>query len=78
MKAQIDFAAHLRAWREHYGLTQRELGARVGLSVPAVCRIEKGIYSPRWQTVCRIMDGLGIGLPTFCQWPPGKPETAPV
>lgn len=53
--------AHIRRSR---GLSQRELGVRAGMSMQAICELERGrrrSYGVRWATVvklCRALDCL--------------------
>jgi DNA-binding XRE family transcriptional regulator len=48
-----------RAWREHLGLTQQQVAARLGISQPAYAQQEAGLR-PRRATRARIAAALGI------------------
>lgn len=49
----------LRRVRQDAHLSQRELGQRIGLSQPAVARLEAGSLAPTLATVQRIATALG-------------------
>ena len=50
----------IKAWREHIGITQGELAARMGVSQAAVAKLEKPDAKPREVTLKKIADALGI------------------
>jgi len=52
----------IRAWREHVGITQRELAARIGVSQAAVAKSEKPNARPRRATLEKIVEALGISI----------------
>jgi transcriptional regulator with XRE-family HTH domain len=52
----------VRRLRFEAGLTQNALAQRAGLHPSRVSRIENGRDNPRWGTVRRIADGLGVSL----------------
>ena len=52
----------VRAWREHLGLTQRELAAKMGVSQAAVAKLENPIAKPRRATLVKVALALGIPL----------------
>lgn len=52
----------IRAWREHIGITQRELAARIGVSQAAVAKLEKPNARPRRATLEKIAEALGISI----------------
>ena len=52
----------IRAWREHIGITQRELAARIGVSQAAVAKLEKPNAKPRRATLEKIAEALGISI----------------
>ena len=37
--------------RENVGVSQRELGKRIGISYPAIQKIEAGKADPKWSTI---------------------------
>jgi transcriptional regulator with XRE-family HTH domain len=55
-------AAAVRCRREARGLTQRELGAIVGVTNTTICRLERGDRIPHAATCARIAQTLGIPL----------------
>jgi DNA-binding XRE family transcriptional regulator len=52
----------IRAWREHMGITQKELAARIGVSQAAVAKLEKPDARPRRATLEKIAKALGISI----------------
>lgn len=52
----------LRWARRRAGLTQRELGARTGVSQPTIARIERGREVPRVDTLDRLLRACGLML----------------
>ena len=52
----------IRAWREHIGITQRELAARMGVSQAAVAKLEKPNARPRHATLEKVAEALGISI----------------
>ncbi len=52
----------LRYARRHAGLSQRALAERSGIPQPAIARIERGIVSPRLDTLDRLLTATGFSL----------------
>jgi DNA-binding XRE family transcriptional regulator len=52
----------IRAWREHLGLTQRELATKMGVSQAAVAKLENPLAKPRKATLAKVAVALGIAL----------------
>lgn len=52
----------IREMRENAGLTQISLAQKVGISQPALARMEKGIISPSVQVGAEIARALGCDL----------------
>ena len=52
----------IRAWREHLGLTQSEVAARMGISQAALAQLEAPEAHPRKTTLRRIAQALSIQL----------------
>ena len=52
----------IRAWRDHIGITQRELAVRIGVSQAAVAKLEKPSARPRRATLEKIAEALGISI----------------
>jgi transcriptional regulator with XRE-family HTH domain len=49
----------VRSTRERLGLSQRELALRAGTTQAAVSRIERGLVSPTFKTLCELMISMG-------------------
>ncbi|MFP7755558.1 helix-turn-helix domain-containing protein [Thermodesulfobacteriota bacterium B35] len=62
VKANSSGMCLVRAWREHFGMTQAELARKAGMSQPALARIEKGAGTPRMSTLSRLADAMGIDV----------------
>jgi len=52
----------LRRVRSAAGLSQRGLAARAGTSQPAIARYERGVATPSWETLRRLVDACGRRL----------------
>jgi len=50
----------IRAWREHLGLSQREVAGRMGVSQPAYAKMEAPDANPRLATLKKIAAALGV------------------
>lgn len=50
----------IRAWREHLGLSQREVAGRMGISQPAYAKMEGKDAHPRVATLKKIAAALGV------------------
>lgn len=50
----------IRAWREHLGLSQREVAGRMGVSQPAYAKMEAKGANPRVATLKKIAAALGV------------------
>lgn len=61
----IDIGARLRALRELYGLSQRELAKRAGVTNGMISQIEQNRVSPSIGSLKKILDGLSMSLADF-------------
>ncbi len=50
----------IRAWREHFALTQGELATRMGVSQAAVAKLERPKAKPREATLNKVAKAMGI------------------
>lgn len=57
-----EIGTQLRLWRKHLDLKQEELEVRAGLSHNAVSRIERGLVSPKFDTIDRLAQSLNISV----------------
>ena len=55
-----DFGSVLKQLRKSHGLTQAELGGRVGLSKAVVSKYENGMGFPTFDVLIRIADYFGV------------------
>ena len=60
-----DVAARLKAVRQMYGLSQRELAKRAGVTNGMISLIEQGRVSPSVASLKKVLDGLPMGLAEF-------------
>jgi len=56
------FGANLRDFRKASGLTQKELGDRIGVTSQAVCKWENDTRVPKMRDVLKICEVLGCTL----------------
>ena len=52
----------IRAWREYFGMTQKELARQAGMTQPSLARLEKSVSKPRISTLKKIAAALDITL----------------
>jgi transcriptional regulator with XRE-family HTH domain len=57
-----DLAALLKRLREERKVTQEQLAFEAGITASALSRIERGLNSPGWMTVKRIVEALDVTL----------------
>jgi len=62
VKVNVRGVSLIKAWREHFGLTQGELAAKANLKQPALARLEKPDANPRQSTLKKIADAMGITI----------------
>lgn len=58
----VQLGARVRDIRKAAGLTQPELGAKLGISAGAVCQVELGKTAPALAKVAAIADALGVSV----------------
>lgn len=56
----VDDMSPVRAWREHLGLTQKEVATRLGISQPAYAEQENSTRTLRKATREKIAAALGV------------------
>lgn len=61
----IDVGAHLRAVRMMYGLSQRELAKRAGVTNGTISLIEQNRVSPSVSSLKKVLDGVPMSLADF-------------
>lgn len=61
ISATVDGASPMKAWREHLGLTQAEVAARMGVTQAAYAQTEAALR-PRKSTVLRVAGALRIAV----------------
>ena len=61
----IDVGAHLKAVRLMYGLSQRELAKRAGVTNGLISLIEQNRVSPSVSSLTRVLDGVPMSLADF-------------
>jgi transcriptional regulator with XRE-family HTH domain len=61
----IDVGVHLRAVRSMYGLSQRELAKRTGVTNGMISLIEQNRVSPSVSSLKKVLDGIPMSLAEF-------------
>jgi len=62
VKANIRGDTLVKAWREYFKLTQKELAEKAGMKQSALARLESGNSKPRKSTLKKIAEALEIEL----------------
>ena len=71
----LDVGTHLKAVRQMYGLSQRELAKRAGVTNGLISLIEQNRVSPSVSSLKKVLDGIPIALADFFTLDlAGKPE----
>lgn len=52
----------IRRARLHVGISQAELGSRIGCSQSAICHLERGDYNATLQNLQAVAEALGMRL----------------
>ena len=52
----------VRVWKEHRGLTSKDLAQKAGISAPYLSQIESGKREGRLDALRKIAEALGVGL----------------
>ena len=60
MEPQAVFGAKVRRLRDAAGLTQEQLGARCGMDLAAISRIERGLKDTQLSTIVRLAHALDV------------------
>jgi transcriptional regulator with XRE-family HTH domain len=61
----LDVGAHLKAVRQMYGLSQRELAKRAGVTNGLISLIEQNRVSPSVSSLKKVLDGIPMALADF-------------
>src|ERR1700761_5975701 len=61
----IDVGAHLKTVRQMYGLSQRELAKRAGVTNGLISLIEQNRVSPSVSSLKKVLDGIPMALADF-------------
>ena len=60
--SDVPLGDRLRAWRTFRGLTQYDVESRAGLAHNALSRIEKGLVSPKLETLEKIASAMDLTI----------------
>jgi DNA-binding XRE family transcriptional regulator len=60
--AILDGEHPIKVWREHRGLTQRQLAETVGISTPYLSQLESGKRKGATEVLSAIAEALGLSL----------------
>jgi transcriptional regulator with XRE-family HTH domain len=61
----VDVGTHLKAVRQMYGLSQRELAKRAGVTNGLISLIEQNRVSPSVSSLKKVLDGIPMALADF-------------
>jgi transcriptional regulator with XRE-family HTH domain len=61
----VDVGTHLKAVRQMYGLSQRELAKRAGVTNGLISLIEQNRVSPSVSSLKKVLDGIPMALAEF-------------
>lgn len=72
--SDFDLGRRLKAVREHFGLSQRELARRAGIANASISLIESNSVNPSVGALKRILDSLPMGLAEFFVFETERPQ----
>ncbi len=61
----VDVGAHLKAVRQMYGMSQRELAKRAGVTNGLISLIEQNRVSPSISSLKKVLDGIPMAMADF-------------
>lgn len=61
-RSDASVGERVRTARRAAGLTQAALGQRIGVDQAVISRLERGRHRPRFDTLSRVAEGLGLGV----------------
>src|SRR6202021_2686231 len=64
-RMSLDVGTHLKAVRQMYGLSQRELARRAGVTNGLISLIEQNRVSPSVSSLKKVLDGIPMALADF-------------
>ena len=67
----------MKELREAAGYTQADLCYEAKLTPDGLSKLERGLRTPGWETLCALADALGVSLDEFRK-PPTKRPAEPV
>lgn len=62
VKANVRGDSLIKAWREHLGLTQKELAKLAEIKQPSLARLENTESNPRNSTLKKLANAMNIGI----------------
>ena len=62
VKANARDSSLMKAWREHFNLTQKQLAEKSGMKQSALARIENSSTTPRRNTLLKLAEALGLNV----------------
>ncbi|MFA6009665.1 MAG: helix-turn-helix transcriptional regulator [Desulfobacteraceae bacterium] len=60
VKANVRGDSLIKAWREHFGMTQEELSVKAGIKQPTLARMEKQGANPRKSSLIKLAEAMGL------------------
>jgi len=67
LEPQAAFGAKLRELRKQAGITQEQLGARCGMDLAAISRLERGVRDAQLSTIVRLARALEVTPSTLLE-----------
>ncbi|MCG8336475.1 MAG: helix-turn-helix domain-containing protein [Proteobacteria bacterium] len=61
-RVAIENTTIIKAWREYFELTQKELATKADIAQSALARLEKSNSNPRTSTLKKLAKAMGISL----------------
>ncbi len=61
----VENVSIIKAWREYFELTQKELATKAGIAQSALARLEKSSSTPRTSTLKKLAKAMGISPEQF-------------